>query len=103
MLLGYLCRCLESDDSTQLSREQVARWCSVLLDAHYIQLILSHQARLLLELHENTLQQVRLVLFCRVNTIATTVQLLLAKQRQRWGGYTKLYCPVTTYKMIVFA
>lgn len=36
-----------------LSNEQISRWCTVLLDAHYTQMILSDQAELLVNLHEN--------------------------------------------------
>jgi hypothetical protein len=44
--------------SVQLSKDQICRWCTILLDAHYTQIILSDHGHLLVSLHESIRQQV---------------------------------------------
>lgn len=61
MLLRYLSKLLSDDGSrgsTVLVEEQMCRWCAAIVDAHYTELILADQAELLVELHENIIQQV---------------------------------------------
>ena len=41
-----------------LSEDQISKWCAVILDSHYTQLILSDQAELLVKLHHIVTQQV---------------------------------------------
>ncbi|XP_067950089.1 nucleolar protein 11-like [Watersipora subatra] len=64
VLLRYLISLLSSDAEGQNRRPfddgHIGRWCSVLLDAHYLQIILSDHAHLLVQLHENARQQVEL-------------------------------------------
>lgn len=69
MLLRYLNACLNDeppappsdeaeDQRLRLNKEQICKWCTVLLDAHYTQMILSDHADLLVSLHESIRQQV---------------------------------------------